>query len=37
MLGSLGDHERAKIVEQTKRDYDAMCRAEFDPPTRGRT
>jgi 3',5'-cyclic-AMP phosphodiesterase len=37
MLGSMGENERAKIVEQTRRDYEAMCRSEYDPIRRERS
>src|SRR5579862_63484 len=37
LLGSLPENDREKIVEQSKRDYEAMCRSEFDPNHRTRS
>ena len=32
MLANVGDEERAKIVARARKDYDDLCRAEFDAP-----
>jgi hypothetical protein len=33
MLGSLPEKDRATLVGRAKRDYEDMCRAEYDPPS----